>query len=273
MNRATSSSPIRKRFLPLFLLGLTGIATIPFSLIQLLQTQPLPADAPRLPLPAIALLSLVQPALLLAVAVTVGIALAHRVGLHSRLLDRISSGIAFKDGLLKDIPVAIPAGIAVAVTMTALDTVIFKAALPEFFQQAQAVRPVTLGTTIMGVLYGGVTEELMTRWGAMSLFAFGAWRMSQRGFGPPGALQGALQPVAAWTAIALSALLFAVGHLPAAAMIGPLTPLLVLRVLALNTIAGLVFGWLFWKRSLEAAMLAHATVHVAFYLLFLTGMY
>lgn len=263
---------MRKRFLPLFLLGLTGIATIPFSLIQVLQSQSLPADVPRLPWPAITLLSMIQPALLLAVAVAIGSALAHRVGFRSRLLDKILFGTALKDGLLKDMPVAIAAGIVVAIVMAVLDAVIFKAALPEFFQQAQTVRPVTLGTTIMGVLYGGVTEELMMRWGAMSLFAFGAWRMSQRGSGPQGMLQGALQPAAAWTAIALSALLFAVGHLPAAAMIGPLTPLLAMRILALNTIAGLVFGWLFWKRSLEAAMLAHATVHVVFYMLFLSGL-
>lgn len=259
---------MRKRFLPLFLLGLTGIATIPFTLMTALQAQSLPADAPQLPWPAITLLSVIQPALLLAVAVAIGNALAYRVGFRSRLLDKISSGVAFKDGLLKDIPVAIPAGIVVAIVMTTLDTAIFKAALPEFFQQAQTIRPVTLGTTVMGVLYGGVTEELMMRWGAMSLFAFGAWRMSQRGSGSP---QGTLQPAAAWMAISLSALLFAIGHLPAAAMIGPLTPLLVLRILALNTMAGLVFGWLFWRRSLEAAMLAHATVHVAFYLLFLSG--
>ncbi|TYR80512.1 CPBP family intramembrane metalloprotease [Priestia megaterium] len=30
----------------------------------------------------------------------------------------------------------------------------------------------------------------------------------------------------------------------------------------LNGIAGVVFGWLFWKTGLEVAMIAHATVHI-----------
>jgi membrane protease YdiL (CAAX protease family) len=38
----------------------------------------------------------------------------------------------------------------------------------------------------------------------------------------------------------------------------------VLRILLLNALAGLVFGWLFWRRSLECAMFAHASVHVVF---------
>ena len=29
-----------------------------------------------------------------------------------------------------------------------------------------------------------------------------------------------------------------------------------------NTLAGLVFGWLFWRHGLEAAMVAHALAHV-----------
>jgi hypothetical protein len=57
---------------------------------------------------------------------------------------------------------------------------------------------------------------------------------------------------------------FAAGHLPAAGAIAPLTADVVLRILLLNAVAGFVFGWLYWKASLEAAMLAHATVHVVF---------
>jgi membrane protease YdiL (CAAX protease family) len=45
-------------------------------------------------------------------------------------------------------------------------------------------------------------------------------------------------------------------------MLGELTPALVTRVIVLNTVAGLVFGWLFWRRGLEAAMVAHATAHL-----------
>ena len=63
-------------------------------------------------------------------------------------------------------------------------------------------------------------------------------------------------------AIILAALLFGVGHLPATALIVPLTPVVIARAIVLNGIGGLLFGWLYWRRSLEAAMIAHATFHV-----------
>jgi len=66
----------------------------------------------------------------------------------------------------------------------------------------------------------------------------------------------------AWVAILLSAVLFGVGHLPALATVVDPTPLVVVRTIALNAVAGIALGWLYWQESLEAAMVAHATYHV-----------
>lgn len=66
-----------------------------------------------------------------------------------------------------------------------------------------------------------------------------------------------------WVAIAVNAVAFGVGHLSAlASTIGLTTPLTV-RTVLLNAIVGVVLGWLFWRRSLEAAMIAHAAFNVA----------
>jgi hypothetical protein len=40
---------------------------------------------------------------------------------------------------------------------------------------------------------------------------------------------------------------------------------LLARTLLLNGIAGVVFGWLFWKYCLECAMLSHAGVHLVLF--------
>ena len=67
------------------------------------------------------------------------------------------------------------------------------------------------------------------------------------------------------------ALAFGAGHLPMAAKLAPLTAGVVARVVAYNAFAGFVFGWLYWKRGLEHAMLAHfcadLVLHVAMPLL------
>ncbi len=105
--------------------------------------------------------------------------------------------------------------------------------------------------------YGGIVEETELR-----VFVMGslAWLLARMTGGMP----------RAWVmivAIVIAALLFGIGHLPVAAQIAPLTSGLVARVIIYNALAGPIFGWLYWKRGLEHAMLAHfcadLVLHVA----------
>ncbi len=54
---------------------------------------------------------------------------------------------------------------------------------------------------------------------------------------------------------------------PPTAAVLSLTPLVIMRTIMLNGLAGLAFGWLYWRRGLEAAMVSHGAValilHVA----------
>jgi membrane protease YdiL (CAAX protease family) len=66
-----------------------------------------------------------------------------------------------------------------------------------------------------------------------------------------------LLPSTFWIANVLAAVLFGLGHLPAASRVMQITPEVIVVALALNGIAALSFGYLYWKRGLEAAMIAH----------------
>ena len=106
------------------------------------------------------------------------------------------------------------------------------------------------------VVYGGVTEELLLRWGLMTALVWLAWRFLQQRRGP-------VRAGFVWLAIAVSALMFAAGHLPAASfLIGTLSIPVVVFVIGVNTAFGLLFGYLYWRHGLEAAMIAHATAHL-----------
>ena len=63
------------------------------------------------------------------------------------------------------------------------------------------------------------------------------------------------------------AVLFGLGHLPATAAMVPLTTLVVARALVLNGLAGVVFGWLYWRRDLLAAMVAHFSADIVLHVL------
>lgn len=106
------------------------------------------------------------------------------------------------------------------------------------------------------LLYGGVTEELLLRWGLMTLLVWAAWRLLQGRAGEP-------KPAYVVGAILISSLVFGVGHLPIAYLILPeVNVALTLYVVAANSVFGLIAGYLYWKRGLESAVLAHMLAHV-----------
>ena len=60
------------------------------------------------------------------------------------------------------------------------------------------------------------------------------------------------------------------GHLPNAAMVMHITPTVVVLALVLNGIAAIPFGYLYWKRGLESAMIAHFCADFAIYVIGVT---
>ncbi len=106
---------------------------------------------------------------------------------------------------------------------------------------------------LLASFYGGIAEEVITRLFVMTLLVTLWHRLSRR---------ATPSPRAYWFGIIAAALIFGVLHLPAAAGIWPLTGLVIARVITLNAIAGITFGWLFKRHGLEAAMLAHFSADI-----------
>ena len=77
------------------------------------------------------------------------------------------------------------------------------------------------------------------------------------------------KPTAAvfWIANILAAVLFGLGHLPTTSLLVALTPLVVTRAVILNGLIGIVCGWLYWKRGLESAMVAHFSADLVLHVL------
>ena len=63
-------------------------------------------------------------------------------------------------------------------------------------------------------------------------------------------------------AILISAMAFAAGHLPAMKELTELTTLTITRTFVLNGLGGIIFGWLYWRKSLVSAMIAHGTTDI-----------
>jgi Type II CAAX prenyl endopeptidase Rce1-like len=243
----------------LWLAGLTGVLS--FLLIDLdaliaILAVPAGTEIPTIT-PALKLLSLIQPAIILSVAVLVGVVLASKVGLSSPVAEAAASGGDSVSALKPQIIPGIVGGLAggVAIVLIASSSKPFLS--PEVVQRiGEFGKFLPLPTRL---LYGGITEELLLRWGLMTLLVWAAWRLFQKGQGRP-------KPAFFVGAILISSLVFGIGHLPVAFMLFPEATLaLTLFVIVGNSAFGLIAGYLYWKKGLESAMLAHALTHIVLF--------
>lgn len=228
----------RSRFLVLWL---AGVASVVLVLPYALTLQQKALESVRMPFPVLVVASVLQSAVLLAIAVFVGLRAADAVGLRTPLTNAIAARSGIREALRRLGPWSAAAiGIAASGLIIGLDAVVFRPLLPEFGAAAASVAPSRI-EGLLASFYGGIAEEILTRLFLVSVIA---WILRGR---------------AIWLAVVIAALLFGAGHLPAIATVAPLTPALVVRTIVLNSLAGIAFGWLFWRRGLEAGMISHFT--------------
>lgn len=231
----------------LLIAGLLGVASLALAPFERLVTAPIAT-------PLLRILLLIQPAILTIVAVALGTLLAPKTGLAAPLIDAWRSGGAWRAVLDRQLLAA--SGVAAATALVLLGYAVW--VQPRLVEQlpAEAAALASFQPPLLTkLLYGGITEELLTRWGLVSLFAWGLWRLNGR--------PAALAPHFFWLAIAAAALLFALGHLPLLFAMG-VSPRgwMIAAIIVGNAVPGLAFGWLFWRRGIEAAMMAHALAHL-----------
>ena len=107
----------------------------------------------------------------------------------------------------------------------------------------------------MASMYGGIVEEILMRLFLVSIFAWLIGKIFR-------SADVVNNSVIMWTAIIIASVLFGLGHLPATSSLTQITPVVIARAIALNGIAGLVFGWLYWKKGLEYSIVAHFTTDI-----------
>jgi len=120
----------------------------------------------------------------------------------------------------------------------------------EVMSNIQQVNAIPVAWRLLTSLYGGIDEELLMRLFLFSLVAWIGWKAWKAKDGGP-------RDATMWIALVVTTLIFALSHMPVTATLNDLSTVVIIRSLLLNGIGGAVFGWLYWKKGLEAAMIAH----------------
>jgi membrane protease YdiL (CAAX protease family) len=236
---------------------------LPYSLE--LQSPAVDLSQIPIPLPALIAIQTVQGAILLAVMIFLGLWLAGRVGLAAPILEAATRGEPVADRLRAILPISLLLGILATLVMLALEFFYFQPAMMN--QLGETAEALNLQTGqpaawkgFLASFYGGIAEEVQLRLFVMTLLVWLGRFLSRTSEGRP--TNGVF-----WTANILAAILFGLGHLPTVAMLLPLTPIVLARTIVLNGIGGIAFGWLYWKRGLEAAIIAHFAADIVLHVL------
>jgi len=218
-----------------------------------------------IPLPVLIAAQVLQSGLLFGIVIFLGMLLAKRIGLGTPILDSVTRGQPASHTVRAFLPISIGLGVLVAVLIIGLDLHVFQPMLiRELGEKANILVQTAQPAAWKGFLasfYGGIAEEILLRLFAMSLLAWLGSFINKTSEGKP-------TNTIFWIANILAAVLFGIGHLPAASLILPLTTLVIVRIVLLNALGGIVFGWLYQKHGLESAMIAHFSADIVLHVLF-----
>jgi len=137
---------------------------------------------------------------------------------------------------------AIIAGILIGFTIFFVDKIVFHSSL------LSGVHP-PFWTGALASIYGGINEEVLLRLFLFTLLYFLLCKYIK--------VVERNRIFYLWVVNIVVAILFGLGHLPAAFKLAPPSAFEISRVLFLNGIAGAIFGWFYWSRGLRTAIAAH----------------
>lgn len=197
---------------------------------------------------ALILLALIQGGVTFGIASYFGLILAEKTGFKLPLLTSWieNKGIEYKKTLWISVMLGLVAGVLIFIT----DKFIF-------WQSVLSVTNVEPWQGFLASFYGGIAEEVLMRLFLMSLFVFILNKIFKR----------KESPAIVWLSIIIISVLFGLGHLPITASVMDITPLVILRAILLNGIGGVIFGWLYWKKGLEAAIIAHFSADIVLHVI------
>jgi hypothetical protein len=233
----------------LLLLGSVGIASVLPVIPNLVA---LTGELPPVSNATLQAASFAQSCFLLAIAVVLGVWLAPKANLETPLIDALLDAERPMPQLTTKIGSAVIGGIAGGTLLLLIYGLVSPHLPASFLENAATLQmPVTAR-----LLYGGITEEILIRWGLMTALVVGFLRLTRNSKNASGALPYVLS-------IVLSAIIFGLGHLPVANLLSnSLTVTLVIYIIFTNSLFGVIAGYLFWKQGLETAIAAHMIAHL-----------
>jgi membrane protease YdiL (CAAX protease family) len=202
--------------------------------------------------PVVYAAQIIQSAILFAIAAYLGIKLARYTGMEMPVWEGKKPISYVKNYWKISVGLGIMAGILIILLSFG-----FGALSVDFLRVEMGV---ATWKAILAAFYGGIGEEILFRLLVMNLILWIVMKIFRRPKGNPGG--GGV-----WAANIVAAVLFGLGHLGITGSLTAITAIVIIRAILLNGVAAVIFGWLYWKKGLEAAMVAHFSADIVLHVI------
>lgn len=192
-------------------------------------------------------------AIALVVTVGLGLLLARAAGLRISVFENNSTKESVQP--LLTLGPAFLIGLGLGSVILVLIRFVFASMLPELSLRFSAEAAMAIWQRILIAFNAAVLEEFAFR---LLLFSLLVWALGKIWRKP----EATSSLNILWLANAVIVIGFGLAHLPHWSAIATLTPLIVATVVFLNSIGGLAFGYLYWRKGLEAAITAHLAADI-----------
>jgi len=199
-------------------------------------------------------MALAQGAVIFSIVTFIGLLLAGKVRFSIPVLEGEDRLKNLKSVLLPSVLLGLLSGVLII-----LGDIVF-AVLGVSVSVSQEEVHVPVWAAFLASFYGGIAEEVLMRLFVMTLIVWFISRIIRTQEGLP-------YNWSVWVAIILASVLFGLGHLPLTSSLVDLTALVVIRAIVLNGIGGVFFGWLYWKKGLVSAMIAHFSTDIVLHII------
>lgn len=206
--------------------------------------------------PVLVIAQIFQAGILFSLAIYFGLRMSKKLGLGLPIIEGLLNKENQKEHIKLILWPAIGLGVLVAVLIIIFSVPFGSLSLD--FLKAEIAVPVWKSFLIS--FYGGVAEEVLLRLFLMTLIIRITLKIKSTS-------EGKATVAGVWFAIVLSSVIFGLGHLPITNGLTAITPVVVIRAIVLNGIGGIIFGWLYWKKGLEAAMISHFSADIGLHVI------
>ena len=179
------------------------------------------------------------------IGIFIGLFLGKKIGLGTPVLSSVFEDRKLPADLNSSLKLSILAGLLIAAITCITDKAIFST-FDDPLLEYLTTPP--LWERILYSFHVGITEEIVLRFFLVTLLMWLTWKIKKDDEGKP-------TVIGAWLSIIVISLVYALLYLFFARE--SMAQTTIARIMIINGLAGIVFGWLYWKKGLEYSIIAN----------------